>query len=57
MVPSVKNSIGGGNANVEEKVKESIKLSDQSSVSDRRGNLGEKEGRTLNGRKEKEAQQ
>ena len=38
-------------------MKESIKLSDQSSVSDRRGNRGEKEGRTLNRRTEKEAQQ
>ena len=56
MVPSVKNSIGGGNANVEEKVKESIKLSDQSSENDRRGNRVEKYGRTLNRGKEKEAQ-
>ena len=34
--------IGGGNANMEERLKESIKLSDQSSVSDKRGNQGEK---------------
>ena len=37
-------------------MKESIKQSDQSSVSDRRGNRGEKDGRTLNGRKVKEDQ-
>ena len=41
-------NMGGENANVEEKVKESIKLSDQSSVSDRRGNQVEKYGRRKN---------
>ena len=40
--------IGGGNANMEERLKESIKLSDQSSVSDRRGNQVEKYGRRKN---------
>ena len=48
--------IRGESANVEEKVEESIKLSDQSSVSDGRGNQGEKEERTLNGTEEKKAQ-